>query len=269
MAGWLQAQVAGAQLLPPLPQVPCLLAILLGPLEPGFEKQQLGQLLLPLLLQQLAPGFSPVLQLHQTQLPFSRQLLLQQLHVQLLLLVLLGWQLQLQQWLPGWQVFWLALSSWWCHFPRGDLPCCMVAWSASLSSRQLATLLVSLPFFKAAAVPFSRQLLCLFQGSCCAFFKAVVETLFHLPLFKGVRIVIATQNLVVEPRWALNQKAAVTHTSLAMPCPEHVTTLARLQHKTTEGTRTGRIKGTAEDQWKTQGKHRKGNITNNKHKRKT
>ena len=137
--------------------------------------------------------------------------------------------------------------------PRGDLPCCMVAWSASLSSRQLATLLVSLLFFKAAAVPFSRQLLCLFQGSCCAFFKAAVETLFHLPLFKEVRIVIATQNLVVEPRWALNQKAAVTHTSLAMPCPEHVTTLARLQHKTTEETRTGRIKGTAEDQWKTQG----------------
>ena len=54
-----------------------------------------------------------------------------------------------------------------------------------------------------------------------------------------------------------------THTSFAMPCPEHVTTLARLQHKTTEGTRTGRIKGTAEDQWKTQGKHRKGNVTNN------
>ena len=33
--------------------------------------------------------------------------------------------------------------------------------------------------------------------------------------------------------------------------------------QTTEETRTGRIKGTAEDQWKTQGKHRKGNITNN------
>ena len=110
---------------------------------------------------------------------------------------------------------WLAASAAAVDAWLASLLACLV-WLVVLVPQGRPALLycgmVSLPFFKAACHT-SGQLTFL-QGSCCAFFKAVVETLLPLLLFKEVRIAIAIQNLrVVEPRWALNQEAAVTHKS--------------------------------------------------------
>jgi len=111
----------------------------------------------------------------------------------------------------------------------------------------------AVPFSKAAAVPFSRQLWCLCQGSCGAFFKAVGKALRNYEV--DLRLSRSNLSCCRAPVGFEPTKAAGKHTSLGRHSQEHATTLARLQHTQKRENRTGRIKGqlrTLEESGKTE-----------------
>ena len=107
-------------------------------------------------------------------------------------------------------IFWPA----WCcllrHYPEGDLPCCTVVWPLQCLS--------------------ARQLLCLFQGSCGAFFKAVVVALITYLRSRKSHLRLGHPNpSCCRALVGFELKRLQSHTSFGMRSQEHAATLARLQ----------------------------------------